>query len=173
MTSCAALVLPSFELAQPFTHLPVDRLSDPWRVVVIQGDKAWIQESADPWQVPPPPPGASFLVPPNRTKEIQRYLTDHDDRLRKTWFWVLKVECIDDSRQRIELRSQGDGFRGGVYEATATTARPLYRKLTGPGFAWVAEVLALLINSLLWIVGYWIVGWLRSWIVPPGRERPR
>jgi hypothetical protein len=44
-----------------------------------------------------------------------------------------------------------DGYFGSVYEATATTIRPMYRKITGPGFAFVFGGLALLMNTALWI----------------------
>lgn len=44
----------------------------------------------------------------------------------------------------------GDGYWGGGYEVTHNTITPLYRKLTGPAFAFIFGGLALAMNGVLW-----------------------
>ncbi|MCU1227650.1 MAG: hypothetical protein JWO97_534 [Acidobacteria bacterium] len=66
--------------------------------------------------------------------------------------WVLNVKRIGPERQRIELYWMNDGYRGGAYEATATSIAPLYRKLAGPLFAAVFGGLATLMSAALWLL---------------------
>jgi hypothetical protein len=135
------------------THSPVNQenLRGPFPVVVMNDDQAWVAMPEDPHDVPPPPSGASYLVPLERTRSIERYLRDHDTEHRDS-SWVLNVQALAADRQRIELFLLGDGYWGGVYEATATTITPLYRKVTGPGFAFIFGPLALLMNSVVWVI---------------------
>lgn len=153
MTSCIALIPPARRLADPMTHSPVNQenLRGPFPVVVMNDDQAWVAMPEDPHDVPPPPSGASYLVPLERTRSIERYLRDHDTEHRDS-SWVLNVQALAADRQRIELFLLGDGYWGGVYEATATTITPLYRKVTGPGFAFIFGPLALLMNSVVWVI---------------------
>jgi len=44
----------------------------------------------------------------------------------------------------------GDGYYGGVYEATETTITPLYRKIAGPGLAYIAMGYAIAMNLAGW-----------------------
>ena len=105
----------------------------------------------DPHNVPPPPPGGSYLLPLERTRSIEQYLRDHDTEHREAG-WVLRAEGLSADRQRIELFLLGDGYWGGVYEATSTTVTPLYRKITGPGFALIFGFLALMLNAVAWTI---------------------
>jgi hypothetical protein len=137
-------------LADPLTHLPVTHVHfHEFPVLVVAGNQAWVEQVEDPLNVPPPPPGASYLVPPGKAREIEQYLIDHDTRGVDS-SWVLNVKTLSPDRQRIELYLWGDGYWGGVYEATATTVAPQYRKATGPGFAFIFGPLALLMNMAFW-----------------------
>ena len=89
-----------------------------------------------PRDVPPPPAGASFLIALDQVERVERQLREHDTVHRDS-AWVLRVKQISPDRQKLELFLSGDGFQGGVYEATANTATAQYRKVTGPGFAFV------------------------------------
>jgi len=96
-------------------------------------------------------------VPLERTRSIERYLRDHDKEHRES-SWVLNVRALAADRERIELFLLGGGYSGGVYEATASTIIPLYRNVTGPGFAFIFGSLALLMNSVAWAIvggGVW------------------
>ena len=161
LASCAGFLPPAMQLADPLTHSPVDQvnLRGPFPVVVVNGDQAWVAMPEDPHHVPPPPSGASYLVPLERTRSIERYLRDHDTEHHKS-SWVLNVQALATDRQRIELFLMGDGYWGGAYEATKTTITPLYRKVTGPGFALIAP-LALLMNSVAWAIVSGGVWWFK------------
>jgi hypothetical protein len=136
-------------IADPMTHHPVESTSAPFLLVVVRGDEAWVARVDDPAHVPSAPEGASYLVPEAKRWSLQGYLDAHEKRAPDT-SWVLRAETIAPGRQRIELYVVGDGFSGGVYEATASTAWPLYRKSTGPGFAFVVGPLALAMNCITW-----------------------
>ena len=161
MTSCIGFVPPATRLADPMTHSPVDHenLRGRFPVVVMNDYQAWVAMPEDPHHVPPPPSGASYLVPLERTRSIERYLRDHDTEHHKS-SWVLNVQALATDRQRIELFLMGDGYWGGAYEATKTTITPLYRKVTGPGFALIAP-LALLMNSVAWAIVSGGVWWFK------------
>ena len=160
VTTCAGFIPPASQLVDPMTHSPVDQanLRAPFPVVVVNGAQVWVAMPEDPHNIPPPPSGASYLVPIERMRTIERYLRDHDTVHRKSG-WVLRVKPLSADRQRIELFLMGDGYWGGAYEATSTTITPLYRKITGPGFAFVFGPLALLMNSVAWAIvggGIWL-----------------
>jgi hypothetical protein len=108
-----------------------------------------------PRNVPPPPAGASYLVPLDQVERIERELREHDTAQRDS-AWVLRVKQMSPDRQRIELFRLGDGTSGGVYEATANTATAQYRKVAGPGFAFVFGPVAFALNTVLWGAGLWV-----------------
>ncbi len=153
MASCAGFLQPALQLADPLTHRPIehDSRGGGFPVVVVHGDQAWVAMPEDPWNIPPPPTGASYLVPLDRTASIEQYLRENDTEHRDSG-WVLRVEALSANRQRIELFLMGDGYWGGVYEATSTAVTPLYRKVTGPGFALIFGPLSFLLNSVAWVI---------------------
>lgn len=161
MASCVPFLPLALRLADALTHRSVDLENfrrAPFPVVVVSGDQAWAVMSEDPRNIPLPPSGASYLVPLERARDIEQYLRDHDTAKRDS-AWVLRVEALSADRQRIELFLMGDGYWGGVYEATSTTITPLYRKITGPGFAFIFGPLAILLNSVAWAIvggGIWL-----------------
>ena len=158
--SCVGFLRPAAKLADPMTHWPVDHqnLRGPFPVVVVRENEAWVEQPNDPHSVPPPPPGASYLIPLDRVRDIERYLRDHD-AVHKESDWFLNVTSLSPDRQKVELILLGDGYWGGVYEATATTVSPLYRKVTGPGFSFIVGCLAILMNVAAWVLvvaGTWL-----------------
>lgn len=160
IASCVGFIPPAARLADPLTHRSVDQenLRGPFPVVVVNGDQAWVAMPEDPHNVPPPPSGASYLVPLERMRSIEQYLRDHDTTQRDS-SWVLRAKALSADRQRIELFLMGDGYWGGAYEATSTTVTPLYRKITGPGFAFIFGPLAFMLNSVAWAIvggGIWL-----------------
>ena len=166
VSSCVCLIQPAARLADPMTHSPVDddRSHSPFPVVAVTGDGAWVNMVEDPHNVPPPPTGATYLIPLERARSIERYLREHDTVHRKS-SWVLRVKALSSDRQRVELFLLGDGYWGGVYDATSTSITPQYRKIAGPGFGFVFGPLALLLNSALWgiaIAGVWAFRHRRS-----------
>ena len=161
VASCTGFIGPAADLVDPMSHCPVDakNLEDlPFPVLVVKGDEAWVERPSNPHSAGPPPPGASYLIPLDRTREIERYLRDHDTVHRKSG-WVLNVTSVSANRQNVELFLMGDGYWGGAYEATATTITPLYRKVAGPSFAIVFGSVALMMNVSAWAVvlgGAWL-----------------
>jgi hypothetical protein len=71
------------------------------------------------------------------------------------------VRRLAPQRQHIELYWMSDGYSGGAYEATAASFIPRYRKITGPGFAFVFGGIAILINTAIWMAGALAFRWWR------------
>jgi hypothetical protein len=144
------------------THRPVvdSRFREPFPVLVVEGEKAWVSMAEEPYRIPPPPPGASYLVPPEKAPRLEQYLREHDT-VHQQSSWVLRVKPVSAGQQRIELFLMGDGYWGGVYDATRDTATPRYRKITGPGFAFIFGPVALLLNGAAWGAGYLAVSLVR------------
>ena len=148
--SCTALLPVAAQLTDSMTHRPVDTTySEHFPILVVRGTEASVEETDNPHNVPPPPAGASYLVPAGQVKALERYLREHDTT-RHDRAWVLRVTARSSERQRIELFLMGDGCWGGVYEATATSITPLYRKVAGPIYAMVFGPVALGLNMVLW-----------------------
>jgi hypothetical protein len=148
--SCVSMIPVATQLTDSMTLAPVDQAySFPFPILVIRGTEASVEEIDHPHDIPPPPVGASYLVPGGQAKAVERYLREHDSIHPKS-AWVLRVAPTSSERQRIELFLMGDGYWGGVYEATATSIAPLYRRITGPGYAFVFGPLALGLNVALW-----------------------
>lgn len=161
--SCTGLMVPAFPLAEPRTHKPLD-LGPPidFPILVVEGDTPRVLQLADPHKIPALPPGATYLVPEGKEAAFQQYFNDQFDPARDAG-WVLKVHRTGPDRQRIELFLMGDGFWGGVYDAEATRVTPLYRKLTGPGFAFDVMGLAMLLNLAIWGIGALIYARVQRW----------
>jgi hypothetical protein len=147
--SCAGLVPIGMRLADPMTLSPLGSASQaPFPVLVVAGRDShvlWLKVG----ETPPPPPGATYLVPLETTTEITAALQKSEGP-QAEGTWILNAEPLAADRQRIELYWLADGYSGGIYEATATAVRPLARKLTGPGFVFVGAGVALGLNVVLW-----------------------
>jgi hypothetical protein len=165
VASCTALMVPAFPVAEPMTHKPLD-LGQPARfpILVVEGDRPRVLMLEDPHKIPTLPPGATYLVPAGKDEAFQQYLNDHAEHLPDVG-WMLKVHRSGPDRQRIELFLMGDGFSGGVYDATAHAVTPVYRKLTGPGFAFIVIDLAMLSNLALWGIGALVYARVRRIVV--------
>jgi hypothetical protein len=108
--------------------------------------------------VPKLPPGSSYLIPSSKDEMIEKQLNEslppHTDG-----GWVLEVRRLAPQRQHIEFYWREDGYSGGAYEATASSFIPRYRKMTGPGFAFVFGGIAILINIAIWTIGALVLRW--------------
>ena len=160
----STVMLPkAFRIAEPMTHTPIDEFDGPFPILVVSGNEASVVMSETPYEIPLPPAGASYLVPIDRVDEIERYIRAHDTTLGDS-AWVLDVKQLSADRQRIELYRMGDGFWGGVYEAMPEAIVPQYRKVAGPGFAFVFGPLSMAMNAALWGLGFLVflaVRWYR------------
>jgi hypothetical protein len=148
--SCTALLPLARRIADPRTHVPVERLPEgQFPVVVFRGDAARVEFLRDLRHLPELDAHSSYLVPAAKEEAVQRALNDrvppHADGM-----WVLDVRQLAPDRQHIELYWMQDGYAGGGYEATRRTIAPRYRKITGPGFAFVFGGVAVLINVGIW-----------------------
>jgi hypothetical protein len=151
MGSCVALIPAGMKIADPLTIEPIGRWDGTrFPVVLMTGDtpRVVFMTKASDFAVPPPA-GSSYLIPSGKDRAVEAALNrqrppDVGGR------WVLHVARPSPDRQKIELYSMNDGYRGGGYEATNTTVTPRYRKITGPGFGCVAGGVAILINAALW-----------------------
>jgi len=133
------------------THVALGRVERKFPVVVMTAGRPHVLFLEDVNHPPPVSPGSSYLLPAGRDEAIVASLnalrpSDADGT------WVVHVERVDPERERVELYYMRDGYEGGVYEATATSVRPLYRKITGPGFALVFGGLASLVSACVCLV---------------------
>lgn len=145
-------------IADPMTHVRVDLLDRPFPVVVMTGGVPRVQRIQDFRRVPMLPSGSSYLIPEGQDDVIQTQLNEHLPP-HVDGGWVLRVRQLTPQRQHIELFWMNDGFSGGVYEATASSFLPRYRKMTGPGFAFVFGGIAYLINVVMWAVIALAIRW--------------
>src|SRR5688572_23366757 len=77
--SCVGLLEPAARLADPLTRKPIDdRSYGPFPVLVVSADTAWVDMVGNPSEIPPPPTGASFLVPPGKVPYFEKYIREHD-----------------------------------------------------------------------------------------------
>lgn len=152
------LVRPAMRIEDARTNVPLDALpGGAFPLLIVRASGAHVSFLQGLARIPPLPRGATYLVPATRERAIANGLAAHD--------LVLRVKRIDERRQHIELYRMRDGYYGGAYEARASSVRPLYRKITGPGFAFVAGRTALLLNLALWALlaaAVWAVGRLRG-----------
>ncbi|HEX9985416.1 MAG TPA: hypothetical protein VGF69_19320 [Thermoanaerobaculia bacterium] len=138
-------------------------------LVVMDGGVPRVSAIGDVGGIPAFPAGASYLIPDGQERAVEARLNadaprDADGR------WVLRVERVSVDRQQIELYRMDDGYWGGGYEATPSSITPRYRKITGPGFAFVVGRYALFFNVALWTVGA-LVFWLARSALRASRER--
>jgi hypothetical protein len=155
--SCIGFLGPAARLADPMTHVSLDdSFQEPFPVLVVDGDRATVSMLQDLHRIPRPPNGASFLVPLGKEHALVRYVNEHD-RANHDRGWVLNVKRPAPDRQRIELYLMGDGYWGGAYDATPQAVTPQYRKITGPGFAFVVGAYSLVMNVILWGVAAIVV----------------
>lgn len=161
--SCGALLLPALRLTDSWTHVPLDRTpSQGFPVLVIKGEEPRIVMAGDPRNLPPLAVGETFLVPDGKERAFHEVI-NADAPVGRDSSWILRVDRLAPGRQRIELYLMGDGFSGGVYEATHTAVTPLYRKHTGPGFSWIFGTAALAMNVVLWSIAFGGLAVFRRW----------
>jgi len=147
--TCFGFTRPAFRLADPMTNVDLRVTPDePFPILVIEQGKPRIEMLQKPSTMVAPP-GASFLVPAGKESSTEDWLNAHDGRTDGKW--VLRVEHRSAGEEDIELYRMHDGYRGGGYRATSRSATPRYRKLTGPGFAMVAALVALALNTVSWV----------------------
>ena len=158
--SCTALLPVGMRIADPMTHVRVDLLDRPFPVLVMTGGVPRVQRVRDLRRVPVLPSGSSYLIPAGQDDVIQTQLNE-DLPPHAEGGWVLRVRRLTPQRQHIELYWMNDGYSGGAYEATASSFFPRYRKMTGPGFAFVFGGIAFLLNLLIWSVLILAVRWWR------------
>ena len=155
--SCAALLEPARRLADPMTHRALSATDvQRFPLVVVREGRPELIMLTDLRQAPALPAGATFLIPSGKEKSFEQYLYDHAPHGRDS-SWVIHVDRMSATNQRIELYLFGDGYWGGAYDATASSITPLYRKITGPGFAFIVGGLATLMNLALWAGGRTVV----------------
>lgn len=142
--TCTALAPVAVRVADPMTHVPLRGIDLPFPVAVMTAGRPHVLYIKD---VMHPPPG-SYLLPTGHDEAIVAALNALGPPDAEGT-WVVHVERIDAGRERVELYFMHDGYSGGVYEATATSVRPLYRKFTGPGFGIVCGGLAILASACL------------------------
>ena len=155
--TCSLLLRPAERQAAPMTYTTLDSLrGQPFPVLLMTGNMPRILLETDPRTSPVAPQGSSYLVPPSRVRETERWINDHEQP-RPDGTWVLRVDELAPGRQRIELDHVNDGYAGSVYEATPTSIRPLQRRFTGPGFAFLVGGRAFVMNAVLWLAAWLVV----------------
>lgn len=148
--SCAALAPVGMSLADPMAHAPLAAsAARPFPVLAINGRVPRVIFISDLHDMPKLGPGSSFLVPPGQERDVERQL---NARLSPhvEGRWALRVRRKTAQSQHLQLYWVNDGYCGGGYDATSVTIVPRYRMSTGPGFAFIAGGIALLINVAMW-----------------------
>jgi hypothetical protein len=159
--SCVVLLPPSTRIADPLTHRPLDAgFERSFPVLVVQRDRGVVHALESPYTSPTLKPGESFLIGNGQAAAIERHLAEQ--YRGREGGWSIYVKDLGPSRQLVELYWVDDGYSGGGYEATPTAVRPLYRKSTGPGFAFVFGAIALALNTVLWLSGAALLRWFRA-----------
>jgi hypothetical protein len=139
--SCTALLPVGMSIAEPMSHWPVDVVhAAPFPVVIMTAGVPRVHVVRDVRHMPILPAGSSYLIPPGKDEVVEAALGG----------WILTVRRLTPERQLIDLYWMDDGYSGGGYEATASSVSLRYRKVTGPGFAFVFGGIALSINLVLW-----------------------
>jgi hypothetical protein len=137
-------------LTDDMTNLPLSMDRDrQLPIVLVKGQRAFVQLHRDPYHVPAPPEGWTYLIAPARAEEVEAQIRRQQDP-KADGGWRLRVQPLEGQKQHIELNWVDDGYSGAVYEATATSVRPLYWKSTGPGYAFIFGGVAFLLNVLSW-----------------------
>jgi hypothetical protein len=144
IATCTPLVRPAMKIADSRTNVPLDALDGAFPILIVRERAAHVSFLQGLGAIPPLPPGSSYLVPAHRERAITGGLRAHS--------LVLRVKRLAADRQQLELYRMDDGYYGGTYEATATAVKPLHRKITGPGFAFLAGGIAILLNAAVWTV---------------------
>ncbi|MBV9496835.1 MAG: hypothetical protein JOZ54_21515 [Acidobacteria bacterium] len=147
--------------------MPLERLPEMrFPVIVMARGGPRVRLLTDPRRPPSLPSDASYLIPMGVDESVQTAL-NATPRVGVEGGWVLRVRRLTPTLQHIDLVWMDDGYKGGVYEATPRSIRPLYRKFTGPGFAFIFGGVALLINAAMWAVPLLGILWWRR------KRRPR
>lgn len=155
--SCTALLHPAARIADPMTHRPVYAgWQGPFPILIVEGRRGIVRLLDHPYASPPLAAGQSFLIPAGLEGTIERDLAEQQ-RAGLEGGWTLNVTDRGTGRQLVELYWVNDGYSGGAYEATTATVRPLYRKITGPAFAFVFGGIALGLNLLIWATGAFLL----------------
>ena len=116
--SCIAMIPPALHLTDSMTHLALDdAVHTSFPVVVVNGDQARIVMTDTP-HVPPPPTGASFLIPLDQVERIERQVSESTDTVHRDSAWVLRV------KQRCPIaRILNYSYRATAFRAVSTKRR--------------------------------------------------
>jgi hypothetical protein len=144
-------------LADPLFTLPFHA---EWKhpVVLVWPDQVEIRWFDHVSEVSPRPKGADYTF--NIAPERQVWI---ESKVRSTPVpgvdagYIIHVEQLGPSRQRIQLDSLGDGISGIIYEAKPEEILPLHSRATGPAGSFTI----LIVHLLLW-GGVWLIVWLTS-----------
>lgn len=159
--SCSALLPLGMNIAEPMTHVPLGVSTARFPIVIITRGTPYVDLLTDPHRVPSLPHHASYLIPEGEVDSVEAAINAvHPPGAEGGW--VLRVQRLGPARQRIELVWMNDGFVGGVYEARPRSIKPLHRKITGPGFAFVFGGIALATNVAIWSILLFGVRWWRG-----------
>ncbi len=167
VASFISLIPISLHLANPFFTYP---FRTDWRhaVLLIWPDHVEARWFHDVSEVSPRPKNApyTFNVAPNReawVKEQVRKLQPPNGNAS----WIVHIQQLGESRQRIQLELMGAGILGIVYEATPEEIIPKRSRLAGPAGAFII----LTANLLLWS-GCWLLIRLASRLMQRRRRSP-
>jgi hypothetical protein len=181
MASCTVLVFPSWKVAERWWIQPVDGETPKYFPILVcwpNGGGAidfdvLLYGQLDEFAVSHS--GYSFIVPQTNANRVNEILneklrglilrkriesnqsTNEMRRGGKPYAYV-KIEEASGSSQllRVEYPTIKDNRNVGWYRASKRKITPVKRMSYGPGFAFVAEIVALVANSLLWIAGWFI-----------------
>jgi len=142
----------SMRLADPvFTH----RFHAEWKhpVLLVWPDHVEIRWFRNVAEISPRPKDSAytFNVAPERQawveKEVRKIPSPNGNAS-----WIIHIQQLGPSRQRIQLELFGDGIGGIIYETGAEAIQPLRSRLADPGGAFVFLAIDLLLCLGLWLL---------------------
>ena len=167
VVSFIALSPLSLRLADPFFTHPFHKDWD-HAVLLIWSDHVEARSFNEISEVSPRPKDApyTFNIPPDREAWVKKEVRKLNSPTGNA-SWVIRIQQLGESRQRIQLELMGDGISGLIYEAGPDEIVPQRSRLTGPAGAFVI----LAANLLLWC-GCWLLLWLVSRLIQRRRRSP-
>ena len=95
----------------------------------------------------------TFQVLPSRQRWVENAVRQLQSPAPTKSVWLVRIKQLGAENQRIELQLTGDGFAGMIYEVRHGIVTPVNTRLVGPGGAFIAfgiNVLLLLPWALFW-----------------------
>lgn len=153
---CIALFPLSVRIADPLATREWDPGFDT-KVLLLWPDHIELRHVSTLAEVSPRATDASysFVIPPERLAWVRERLQATPPNQDSGW--MIQVRARGSDRQEIRLEAIGDGYYGMIYEASSQRIVPLRTRLAGPGFVFVILSIYVLLCTILFFLGRYIL----------------